>query len=156
MQIHKNGASSTPRFKSNRGLVGLGASLKNAIPMGSKGPQPIMDQQESVTKELTAEQWNFAQGRLQPSMAAMDKLEKEGLKMVQIVGRDKKRDPLFVKLSLGSFYLAMFFLALLICHQFILDFRNQNPCVDTNCSSSSCNPRSPSTVTHVTQVAQAQ
>ena len=69
--------------------------------MGSKGPQPIMDQQESVTKELTAEQWNFAHGRLQPSMAAMDKLEKEGLKMVQIVGRDKKRDPLFVKLSLG-------------------------------------------------------
>lgn len=82
---------------------GLGPPLQQNVktPMGNKGPAPIMDQQTPATKELTAEQWNFAQGQLHPSMAAMDKLEKEGLKMVQLVGRDNKQDPLFVKLSLG-------------------------------------------------------
>ena len=71
------------------------------MPMVSKGPPPIMDQQTPAAKELTPEQWNFAQGQLHPSMAAMDKLEKEGLKMVQLVGQDNKQDPLFVKLHLG-------------------------------------------------------
>lgn len=82
---------------------GLGPPMQQSakMPMGNKALAPIMDQQTPATKELTAEQWNFAQGQLHPSMAAMDKLEKEGLKMVQLVGQDNKQDPLFVKLSLG-------------------------------------------------------
>ena len=89
-------------FPVNRidGLAGLGSPVTNyALPPGCPGPEPIMDK----TKEFTAEQWKIAQSQLQPRMAAMDKLEKEGLKMVQLVGCDNKQDQLFVKLFLGCY-----------------------------------------------------
>ena len=52
-------------------------------------------------------QWQAAQEQLQPAIQAFQKIEKDGLKSLQIIGNDSKDDPLFVTLLLG-WQLSMF------------------------------------------------
>ena len=78
-----------------------GLFLSTAHAASSSGSAPaqlaLMDQQAP----LTDLQWNSAQAQLLEALKAIDRIEKDGLKYLQIVGNDSKEDTLYTTLQLG-------------------------------------------------------
>ena len=56
---------------------------------------------EDRKQGLNDHQWQAAQEQLQPAVQAFQKIEKDGLESLQIIGCDSKEDPLYVNLQLG-------------------------------------------------------
>ena len=76
-----------------------------AIPAAGKSSATLA--LEDRKQELNDQQWQAAQEQLQPAMQAFQKIEKDGLKSLQIIGCEAKDDQLYVTLLLG-WQLSMF------------------------------------------------
>ena len=79
----------------SKGFAMLGTSSTSGS-SGSAAPLAIQD----MDAPLTPEQWNMAQTQLIQAQEALSKLEKDGIKHLQVVG-DNRADPVFEVLLLG-------------------------------------------------------
>ena len=85
-------------------FVQLGQSWRKGLFDGSgpasSSPAPMALQDAPAA--LTESQWTQAQSQLKPAQDAFDKVEKDGLRMLQVIGVDNKSDSLYPLLFLGS------------------------------------------------------